>query len=232
MSAAGGGSGIQNIRMAWWGSGLPYEPTIVRMEQAQSDRKAGAAPDTIFYLEHEPVVTYGRATPEEHLVAAPHEIPTVAVPRGGLATYHGPGQMIGYLVMNLSEREGGRPPDLHAFLRALEEGLIAFLKSEYGLEAGLREGFTGVWTQGRKLASIGVSCRRWVTAHGFALNIDPDMSAFRSIVPCGITDAEMTSVRREVERTGRRFDERPMKELCAGAHEHLVRALREAGWGA
>lgn len=229
--------------MSWWGSGLPYAPTIARMEQAQADRKGGILPDSAFYLEHEPVVTFGRATPAEHLAAeGPHGIPTVEVPRGGLATYHGPGQLVGYLVVDLSKRADGRPADLHAYLRAIEEGLIAFLREEYALPAGIREGFTGVWTHGfrdaggtpafpgRKLASIGVSCRRWVTAHGFALNIEPDMAAFRAIVPCGITDAEMTSVRRECELAGRPFDSKPMNELAARAHRHLALSLADAGW--
>lgn len=229
--------------MSWWGSGLPYAPTIARMEQAQADRKGGILPDSAFYLEHEPVVTFGRATPAEHLAAeGPHGIPMVEVPRGGLATYHGPGQLVGYLVVDLSKRADGRPADLHAYLRAIEEGLIAFLREEYALPAGIREGFTGVWTHGfrdaggtpafpgRKLASIGVSCRRWVTAHGFALNIEPDMAAFRAIVPCGITDAEMTSVRRECELAGRPFDSKPMNELAARAHRHLALSLADAGW--
>lgn len=220
----------------WWGR-VEYQAALDRMTQAHEDRVTGAIGDKFYYLEHEPVITYGRATDAADLHKVPHEIPVQEVSRGGLATYHGPGQLVGYIVMSLAERAGGQKPDIHAYLRALETGLINFLGEEFKLKAGLREGFTGVWTVpdtgapvGRKLASIGVSARKWVTSHGFALNIQPDMSGFRSIVPCGITDAEMTSVQLELDRAGIKLESTPMETLAANAHKHIVASLRAAGW--
>lgn len=220
----------------WWGL-IDYLPALDRMAEAHTLRTAGQAPDGFFYLEHPPVITYGRATPECELQLGAPEIPRLAVPRGGLATYHAPGQLVGYLVMDLRERAGGQAPDIHAYLRAIELGLIAFLSDEFGLEAGLREGFTGVWTTpapdapvGRKLASIGVSARKWVTSHGFALNICPDMRGFEAIVPCGITDAAMTSVEKELILQGRQFTRKPMEQWAAAAHRHISAALQDAGW--
>ncbi len=253
--------------MEWWGI-IDYQEALDRMTQAQADRvesirliassdRAGffpahdphtkprdhSAEDSFFYLEHPPVITYGRATPSEDLKKINHQIPTLAVPRGGLATYHAPGQLVGYIVLDLSNRSAGAKPDIHAYLRALELGLIAFLRDEFGLATGLRQGFTGVWTQTtgsevgeiaaepiRKLVSIGVSARKWVTSHGFALNIHPDMTGFQSIVPCGITDAEMTSVELELQRAGRPFKVKPMQQWAERAHLHLLKALRNEGW--
>lgn len=224
----------------WWGL-TGYSEALERMEQAHANavavRLAGEAPAAqFFYLEHPAVITYGRATPPEELALGGADIPRIAVPRGGLATYHAPGQLVGYVVMDLSRRSGAGP-DIHAYLRAVEQGLIDFLRGEFGLEAVRREGFTGVWTPGdfaghpgRKLASIGVSARKWVTSHGFALNIHPDMAGFGAIVPCGITDAEMSSVERELAARGRPFVAQTMEKWALKAHEYLVEALRGEGW--
>ena len=220
----------------WWGC-IPYNPALDRMTRAHADRVAGLISDSFFYLEHEKVITYGRSTPAEEIHLAEPGIPRVEVPRGGLATYHAPGQLVGYIVMDLSRRAGGLQLDIHAYLHAIEQGLIGFLKEEFGLPAGLREGFTGVWTLpdslapvGRKLASIGVNARKWVTSHGFALNIHPDMSGFKAIVPCGITDASMSSVEQELRRTDKPFTPRPMEAYAASAHRYIVAALHDAGW--
>ena len=221
----------------WWGQ-LPYEDALARMTDLHGARVAGECADQFCYLEHPPVITYGRAPPAEELtLGAPH-IPRLAVPRGGLATYHAPGQLVGYIIMDLRNRNHPAGPDIHAYLRAIELGLIAFLETEFHLPAGLREGFTGVWTPpdpatgqpGRKLASIGVSARRWVTSHGFALNICPDMSGFDAIVPCGIRDARMTSVREELAWQDQPFDLKPMETWAHHAHTHLIQALQNAGW--
>lgn len=224
----------------WWGL-LDYNQALQRMEQAHahavSDRLGGRAPAArLFYLEHHAVITYGRATPPEELELGRTDIPRIAVPRGGLATYHAPGQLVGYIVMDLTQRTGGEA-DIHAYLRAVEEGLIRFLWGEFALKAVRREGFTGVWTPGdfeghpgRKLASIGVSARKWVTSHGFALNIHPDLAGFDAIVPCGITDAEMTSVEREMSRHQAPFAVQTMEIWARQAHRYLTVALQEAGW--
>lgn len=235
----------------WLARPMPYLPALAAMEAVQAQRRAGAIADMAVYLEHEAVVTYGRATPPGHLGwGSQSGVPAVAVPRGGLATYHGPGQLVGYLFLDLAKRAGGAEPDLHAYLRAIEDGLMAACEAEFGLPCVTRPGFTGVWTHGfdaansdasgaggggavelpRKVAAIGVACRRWITAHGFALNVASDLSAFRRIVPCGITDAETTSVEREHALAGRDFAPPSMKELAGRVHVHLTRALRHAGW--
>lgn len=218
----------------WWGL-IDYEVALKRMVSAHASRVVGSRDDGFFYLEHPAIITYGRATPESDLKTG--TVPLIEVPRGGLATYHAPGQMVGYIVLDLSRRADNRKPDIHAYLRALEAGIIHFLRIEFSLESCRREGFTGVWTvpeagenHGRKLASIGVSARRWVTSHGFALNICPDMSGFDQIVPCGITDATMTSVEKEYAKRGQSLAIKPMEAWSAIAHGYLVNALRDEGW--
>ena len=219
----------------FWGEEIPYETGLNRQAAVHKLRVLGEIPDQFFYLTHPPVITYGRGTKLADLQIYPHNIPTIEVPRGGLATYHGPGQLIGYIVMDLTQRANGLRPDIHAYLRAIEDGLISFLGAEYKLPAARRDGFTGVWTHGfgpdaaesmpRKLASIGVSARKWITSHGFALNLHPNMDAFRAIVPCGITDAEMTSVQGEHERVGRDYTTLDMEQIAYRFHEHLATAL-------
>lgn len=259
----------------FWGEDLPYEIALARQVTVHKLRVLGEIDDQFFYLSHPPVITYGRATHPHDLSRTPHTIPTIEVPRGGLATYHGPGQLIGYIIMDLKSRANNQPPDIHAYLRAIEDGLIAFLAAEYNLLATRRVGFTGVWTHGfnqktgpqpscsclppssgggidhqskhkgalaslpevqdslqlpGKLASIGVSARKWITSHGFALNLHPDMSAFQAIVPCGITDAAMSSVEQEHARAGIAYPRHPLNELAPRLHTHLVAALQHHGW--
>ena len=151
--------------------------------------------DLLLLLEHPPVVTLGRTAQGSH-VLRPEGVDVVEVERGGDVTFHGPGQLVGYPILDLRG-----PPyrqDLHWYLRTLEEALIAAL-AELGVPAERRAGYTGVWTGGgrRKIASIGVHVKQWVTWHGFALNITTDLSQFDRIIPCGIQGVQMTSVRRE-----------------------------------
>jgi lipoyl(octanoyl) transferase len=120
----------------------------------------------------------------------------VEINRGGQATWHGPGQLVGYLILDLH----AYGCDLHTYLRALEEAQIQFLLREGVEGAGRRDGLTGVWIGNRKISSIGVGVRKWVSMHGFALNVSRDLSGFEAIVPCGISDVEMTSVERETDR--------------------------------
>lgn len=234
-------SPLQQILPKWLGL-MDYTPALEMMKQSVDNtiqRRASGVPasDAFFYLEHPPVITYGRATPVEELELGGNEIPRISVPRGGLATYHAPGQLIGYIILDLSRRENA-DPDIHAYLRAIEQGLINFIQDEFDLPATRRAEFTGVWTPpdpggthpGRKLASIGVSARKWVTSHGFALNIHPDMSGFGAIVPCGITDARMTSIKEEQLLEGKSFTEKPMETWAAAAHTKLVSALQAEGW--
>jgi lipoyl(octanoyl) transferase len=158
--------------------------------------------DLLLLVEHPPVVTLGRGTKPDSLPMSPGEIETRGVEvheveRGGDVTYHGPGQLVGYPVLDLQSHR----PDLHWYLRQLEAGLIDALGS-LDIAAGREEGLTGVWTHGRKIASIGVHVKQWVTFHGFALNVTTALDAFDLIVPCGIKDVVMTSVARERDWKG------------------------------
>jgi lipoyl(octanoyl) transferase len=149
--------------------------------------------DELFLLEHDPVYTIGRTPDQTSLRGAGHlPHPLFPINRGGQATYHGPGQLIGYPIVDL--RRCGQ--DLHRYLRWLEENLIETL-AHYEISAVWREGLTGVWVEKRKIASIGVGVRHWITMHGVALNVGGDLSPFRHIVPCGITNVEMTSIEHE-----------------------------------
>jgi lipoyl(octanoyl) transferase len=159
--------------------------------------------DELLLLEHEPVYTIGR-TPDQSSLSATGRIrrgelgaahlphPLFAINRGGQATYHGPGQLMGYPIIDL--RRCGH--DLHKYLRWLEQLLIEVL-AEYGIAATQREALTGVWVEDRKIASIGVGVRHWITMHGFALNVSGDLSPFNHIVPCGIDNVAMTSMEKE-----------------------------------
>lgn len=156
--------------------------------------------DILLLVEHDPVVTLGRGTRATSLPLPRPElerrgVEVFEVERGGDVTFHGPGQLVGYPVLDLRQHR----EDLHWYLRRLEAGLIAALGS-LGVAAGPNPGLTGVWTRGRKIASIGIHVKQWVTFHGFALNVSTDLSYFDLIVPCGIKDVTMTSVARELAR--------------------------------
>jgi lipoyl(octanoyl) transferase len=150
--------------------------------------------DDLLLLEHEPVYTIGR-TPDQSSLRSVANLPHPLFPinRGGQATYHGPGQLIGYPIIDL--RECGQ--DLHRYLRWLEVLLVETL-AEVGIAAATRSGLTGVWVEDRKIASIGVGVRHWITMHGFALNVCGDLAPFDQIVPCGIANVAMTSIEREI----------------------------------
>jgi lipoyl(octanoyl) transferase len=178
-----------------WLGRLAYRPALELQEQAVAERAAGQTPDRIFFLEHDAVYTIGRRRDRSSLGDAPLPHPVEEINRGGQATFHGPGQLVGYFIFDLQKLT----PDLHVFLRWIEEGLIALLAG-YGLAAQRREGLTGVWIGDRKIASIGVGVRRWITMHGFGLNVGPDLSGFEAITPCGIQGVTMTSLSRELGR--------------------------------
>jgi lipoate-protein ligase B len=156
--------------------------------------------DVLLLLEHEPVVTLGRSSKNAHLLASPeylaqHGVELFEVERGGDVTFHGPGQLVGYPILHLSRHR----QDLHWYLRQVEQFLIDALGT-YGIEAGRNPPYTGVWIDNRKIASIGVHARNWVTWHGFALNVTTNLRYFDLIVPCGIQEVQMTSVEREVRQ--------------------------------
>jgi lipoyl(octanoyl) transferase len=180
----------------------PYGEVLELQRNLCQRRIAGEiTEDQLLLVEHNPVVTLGRGTRPESLPLSAADlerrgIPVYQVERGGDVTYHGPGQLVGYPILDLREHR----EDLHWYLRRLEAGLIAGL-DRLGIQAGPNPGLTGVWTRGRKLASIGIHVKQWVTYHGFALNVNTDLSYFDLIVPCGIRDVIMTSVAQELGRT-------------------------------
>ncbi len=182
-----------------WLGPVPYREALEIQRKRLEARRDGAAGDVLLLLEHPPVVTLGRSARRENLRVPPEElarrgIELHEVARGGDVTYHGPGQLVGYPIVDLATR--GRP-DVVAFLRELEARLIRALGA-LGVSAHVRPAYTGVFVDGRKIASLGVGVRRWITCHGFALNVTLDPAAFDVIVPCGLHEVEMTSVAREL----------------------------------
>ena len=177
----------------WFGRmDFPHALALQEKIVAQK-REEGGLEDELLLLEHEPVYTIGRTPDRSSLLGAerlPH--PLFSINRGGQATYHGPGQLIGYPILDL--RRCGQ--DLHKYLRWLEQ-LVIDLLVQYDIAAQRRESLTGVWVEDRKIASIGVGVRHWITMHGFALNVCGDLSPFDRIVPCGINNVAMTSMAKE-----------------------------------
>ena len=162
-----------------------YEDAHRLQSELLEQRIAGAISDQLLFTEHDPVITLGRgAPPQPESIAG---VPVLAVERGGDATYHGPGQLVVYPIVRLDE---GRR-DLHRFLRDLEEVVIRML-AEFEVEGTRRPGLTGVWVGDKKICSLGVAVRRWVTWHGFALNLRTDLAAFQSFRPCGLDPDVMT----------------------------------------
>jgi len=176
-----------------WLGRVSYAEGLRLQEELLARHLAGENADTLMLLEHDSVFTIGR-TPDRSSLGdlAKLPAPLVEIGRGGKATWHGPGQLVGYPVINLA-RYG---QDLHYYLRALEDGIIAGCRA-LGVPADRREGLTGVWVENRKLASIGVGARHWITQHGFALNVCGALEGFAAITPCGIDGVVMTSLERE-----------------------------------
>src|SRR5881398_958771 len=187
-------SGVtSDLRISWLGQIKFPDALALQEEIVARKHEDRAAPDELILLEHEPVYTIGRTPDRSSLLGAAHlPHPLFSINRGGQATYHGPGQLMGYPIVDL--RRCGQ--DLHKYLRWLEQLLIDLL-AENGITASRRESLTGVWVGGRKIASIGVGVRHWIAMHGFALNVSGDLSPFNHIVPCGINNVAMTSMERE-----------------------------------
>jgi lipoyl(octanoyl) transferase len=197
-------AGDLNVR---WLGRMEFGPALALQEEiVAKERNDRLVEDQLLLLEHEPVYTIGR-TPDRSSLSATARIrrgelgsthlphPLFSINRGGQATYHGPGQLIGYPIIDL--RRCGQ--DLHKYLRWLEQLLIDLL-AHYDIAAQRRESLTGVWVANRKIASIGVGVRHWITMHGFALNVCGDLSPFDHIVPCGINNVAMTSMEKETGR--------------------------------
>jgi lipoyl(octanoyl) transferase len=179
---------------AQWLGRISFGDAFARQEAIlQRKRTQPEAPDELLLLEHESVYTIGRTPDQSSLRGATHlPHPLFEINRGGQATYHGPGQLVGYFLLDL--RRYGK--DLHRYLRWIEALLIELL-AQYEVEAATRDGLTGVWVENRKIASIGIGVRHWITMHGFALNVSGDLSPFDHITPCGIANVAMTSLERE-----------------------------------
>ncbi len=173
--------------------GLVDYARAVAWQEALVARRIAGGPDALLLLQHPPVYTLGRGGDPRHLgAAASGDVPVVRVHRGGQVTYHGPGQLVGYPIVGLRDFR----TDVRWYLDMLE-GVIVGALADLGIRAGTRDRLTGVWVGERKIASIGIALRRWVTWHGFALNVGDDLSGFAPITPCGISGIEMTSVARE-----------------------------------
>ena len=189
---------VVDLHVRWLGR-MDFANALALQEEIVAKKREDPSHlDELLLLEHEPVYTIGRTPDQSSLLDAAH-LPHAlfAINRGGQATNHGPGQLMGYPIIDL--RRCGQ--DLHRYLRWLERLLIEFIAG-YGIAASRRESLTGVWTGERKIASIGVGVRHWITMHGFALNVCGDLSPFNHIVPCGINNVAMTSMEKE---TGRAF---------------------------
>jgi len=207
-----------NLQTLDWGR-TAYETAWKQQDELVARRIAGEIGDTLVFTEHDPVYTLGvRKDSADHLVWPASELARRGITvsrsnRGGDITYHGPGQIVGYPILSLAARR-----DLHAYLRLLEQVLINAV-AKFGLTAGRREGKTGIWLGTRKLAAIGVAVRKWTTYHGFALNVNPDLTHFDGIIPCGITDGTVTSMQLEL---GHPADQDSVKQTLAGEFALLL----------
>lgn len=181
------------LQTAWLGR-VDYEQALNLQDALVAARHAQGAGDLLLLMEHPHVYTLGRGANDKFLTAPPAGIAVYRVSRGGQVTYHGPGQLIAYPILALE----GPERDVHQYLRILESAIIRTL-ALYGIEGRRREKLTGVWSGTRKIASIGVGIRRWITLHGIALNVKSDLRFFDWIVPCGIQGCQMTSIARETQ---------------------------------
>jgi lipoyl(octanoyl) transferase len=210
---------------------VPYADGLRLQDELVAAVRAGTTPDTLVLLEHPHVITLGSGASHGHVLVDAGErarrgIALFETGRGGDVTYHGPGQLVGYPILDLKPDR----KDLHRYVRDLEEALIRAL-AELGVEGWREPGRTGVWTGAGKVAAIGVRVSSgWITSHGFALNVDPDLRYFDTIVPCGIADASVTSV---ASLTGRAPDPSTVCAVVARAvADTFGRRLREPepGW--
>ena len=186
---------VERLGLLEYDEALEYQRAVARARIAGTIEE-----DVLLLVEHPPVVTLGRSAKNQHLLVSPELLAArgvglFEVERGGDVTFHGPGQLVGYPIIDLKRHKR----DLHWYLRQVEEALIRAIGA-FGIVGERQSGYTGVWTQNRKIASIGVHARDWVTWHGFALNVSTDLGYFDLIVPCGIPAVTMTSIARETEK--------------------------------
>lgn len=218
-------SSIASTQTLDWGR-TAYETAWQQQDDLVTRRIAGEIADTLVFTEHEPVYTLGvRRDSADHLLWDAPELVRRGITltqsnRGGDITYHGPGQIVGYPIVNLAPHK-----DLHAYLRLLEQVLINTVGT-FGLAADRRLGKTGIWLGTRKVAAIGVAVKRWTTYHGFALNVNPDLTPFSGIVPCGITDGTVTSMQVEL---GKSPEISEVKQVLAAEFHRLLREFFTIG---
>lgn len=209
---------MKDIEVRWLGE-IDYAEALALQNQLVDACLEGKGLEQLLLLEHLPVYTIGRTRDQSSLrtpEALPH--PVFEINRGGQATWHGPGQLVAYPILNLSERKR----DLHAYLRFLEE-VIILTSAHYGVAAERKEGLTGVWVGERKMASLGVGVRKWISMHGLALNVTADsLTAFQHITPCGIAGVEMTALAVEA---GRELSVREVSETLAGIFQRELPTL-------
>jgi lipoyl(octanoyl) transferase len=175
---------------------LEYNAALIVQEATHEKVSSGQSPNTLLFVEHPPVFTAGKRTVDNERPV--NGVPVIDVNRGGKITWHGPGQIVGYPIIRLA-----KPTELVSFVRELESAIIETC-SEFGLHVQRIKGRSGVWMtdidRARKIAAIGIRVAKGTTMHGFALNVNPDLSAFTQIIPCGIADAEVTSMAKELKR--------------------------------
>jgi lipoyl(octanoyl) transferase len=206
---------------AWLDLGVEAYPRAFELQmRLHALRLAAEIPDTAVLVEHPPCITVGRAAHREHVLASPEELQAAGVAvyptdRGGDVTYHGPGQLVLYPIVDLA----GYGRDLHAYARRLEQVLIDAVAS-FGVPATRKKEYPGVWTVQGKIGAIGLKVKRWVTLHGVSLNVSPDMAHFGLIVPCGIRDHGVTSLAQEL---GRRVETAEVKPVLREAFARVFR---------
>ena len=197
--------GLIDYQTAWDQQSLLFNGTVALKTQNRTENTAVATPNYLVFCEHPHVYTLGKSGHPENLLLDEQALKEkqatyYKINRGGDITYHGPGQIVGYPILDLDNFF----TDIHLYLRTLEEAVILTL-ADYGIVAGRYEGYTGVWLdadneKARKICALGVRCSRWVTMHGFAFNVNTDLSYFKHIVPCGIDDKDVTSMEKELGR--------------------------------
>jgi len=215
---------MESLHVAHLGP-TPYRDGLALQEGLVRARAAGETGDWLLYPDHPPVLTVGRGATADNVLADADTLRRLGVERfevarGGDVTWHWPGQLVGYLVCDLD----GRGRDLHRFLRGIEEALIQAL-AVWGIGAERSSGRTGVWVEGEKIASIGIAVRKWVSYHGFALNVAPDLRFFDLINPCGLRGIHMTSLAERLSGNAPSLAE--AREVVAGA---CAKALNHPGW--
>lgn len=210
--------GLTDYQDAWAKQEEIFNGTVAVKTQNRTNNTNETTPNYLIFCEHPHVYTLGKSGKPENLLLDEaglqlNKASYYKINRGGDITYHGPGQIVGYPILDLDNFF----TDIHLYLRTLEEAVILTLK-DYGLEAGRYPGFTGVWLdadneKARKICAMGVRCSRWVTMHGFAFNVNTDLNYFKNIVPCGIDDKDVTSMEREL---GKALDMDKVKQVLIG----------------